>query len=709
IHAREPLILDPIRESDQIQNRELFTQAGFVSYAGFPLAVGERLVGAMSMFLRTPWPPAMLDALRILAQQAALALDHARLLEETHALQGIAADLATSRDTETLMNGLVERAAAVFGADASAVWMFDERGRFRTRASRGLPAALLRRLEVNTPQARAFFEQIRHNDHPQFFPDYAALIATADTAIGAAVRESGIRSALRLPLFEAGGSVQGVLTLYHHRVRSYSTSEMQLAQAFADQISVAIHNTTLAEHEVAARAAATRQLDRLTTLAGIAQQLLATSDAEAVLRVVTEAAVRLSGAGAAVVALVQPPDNRLVTAAVYGEFQTWFTALGQPVVDDAFFAETVTGQAFRRGEAVLIDDFSAMPRTRANQERMAAAGVRAFVAAPLRKAGVPLGVLLAADTTPGSFTREDAALLQALADQAALALEQARLIEESHALQLVAAELASTRDTTALLQEIVRRSKAVLGADAAAVWLLDTENEQVVCGANDGLRPELVEQFEALEEQPSATYASLRRARRPFHMRDASRELRPRWGALADLMEAEGVVSTLRLPLLAPDGEILGLLMLYHRHERLYGENEIRLAEAFADQTAVALHNARLADQERVARETAARQIERLGALAGITERLLASTDTEDVLRIVADAGWRLCGATGAMVGLMDDARQHLIPLATTGEPQQFFANATSALLDAGFFAGTATGQAIVSGQAVRVDDYTTW
>jgi len=166
IHAGEPLILDPIRETDAIQNRELFTRAGFVSYAGFPLLVGDRLVGAMSMFLRTPWPPAMLDALRVLAQQAALALDHARLIEETHALQGIAADLATSRETATLMNGLVERAAAVFGADASAVWMFDEHGRFRTRASRGLPGPLLQRLEVNTSPARAFFEQIRRNDRP---------------------------------------------------------------------------------------------------------------------------------------------------------------------------------------------------------------------------------------------------------------------------------------------------------------------------------------------------------------------------------------------------------------------------------------------------------------------------------------------------------------------------------------------------------------
>jgi len=709
IHAGEPLILDPIRETDAIQNRELFTRAGFVSYAGFPLLVGDRLVGAMSMFLRTPWPPAMLDALRVLAQQAALALDHARLIEETHALQGIAADLATSRETATLMNGLVERAAAVFGADASAVWMFDEHGRFRTRASRGLPGPLLQRLEVNTSPARAFFEQIRRNDRPQFFADYPAVLAAADPAIGAAVADAGIRSALRLPLFEAGGSVHGVLTLYHHRVRSYSASEMQLAQAFADQISVAIHNTTLAEQEAASRAAATRQLDRLTTLAGIAEQLLATPDADAVLRVVVEAAVRLSGAGAAVVALVQPPDNRLVTAAVHGEFQTWFSALGQPVVDDAFFAETVTGQAFRSGQPVLVEDFAALSLARPNQTHLAAAGVRAFVAAPLRKAGVPLGVLLAADTAPGRFAEEDAALLQALADQAALALEQARLIEESHALQVVAAELASTRDTSALLQEIVRRSNAVLGADAAAIWLLDPVEELVLCGASEGLRPELITAFEAMEDKSSTTYAALRRARRPLHLRNVSQELRPRWNALAGIMELEGIISTLRLPLLAADGELLGLLMLYHRRERTYGENELRLAEAFADQTAVALYNARLAEQERGARETAARQIERLGTLAGITERLLASTDTEDVLRIVADAGWRLCDAAGAMVGLMDEERRRLIPLATTGDPQPYFANATVATLDEAFFAGTASGRAIASGQAVRVDDYAAW
>src|SRR5205814_1934038 len=84
------------------------------------------------------------------------------------------------------------------------------------------------------------------------------------------------------------------------------------------------------------------------------------------------------------------------------------------------------------------------------------------------------------------------------------------------------------------------------------------------------------------------------------------------------------------------------------RRERLYTESEVRLAQAFADQIAVAMHNALLAEQKREAPEAASRQRERLRTLALITEPLLTSCDPGNALQVVVLNTHRRCSARRA-------------------------------------------------------------
>jgi len=108
-----------------------------------------------------------------------------------------------------------------------------------------------------------------------------------------------------------------------------------------------------------------------------------------------------------------------------------------------------------------------------------------------------------------------------------------------------------------------------------------------------------------------------------------------------------------RATLFAPGGEVSGMLTLYHRRERIYSDGEVRLAQAFTDQSAVALHNADLAEKEREAQTAAKLRLERLRAVAQITEQLLTTTDLDSVLHVVVEAAARLSNAGGAMIGLV--------------------------------------------------------
>ncbi|MGE0545270.1 MAG: GAF domain-containing protein, partial [Dehalococcoidia bacterium] len=711
----EPEVIDEIGPEDGFKDLNWLIQSGIRAYAGLPLAIDEQSNGAMSVFYREPWPTGMLDALRALARQAALAIEHTRLIEESNTLQTIAAAVAASRDPKELLHGLVQRTSAALGAGGCAVWLIDEAsGLLFHGASVGLSEEFISRLM--RPAARgsgANFAEVQRTGQPVYTRNDPADMPSRDRRLAEAIAAEGIVSALRLPLFEPGGHVIGMLALYHRHERHYSENEVRLAQAFTGQIAVALHNARLTQKEQEAQQAARRQLDRLTMLSQATQRLLGSSDVRSVLRTATESAMALCSARASVIALVKPGEQKLAMGVTRGDLHGWFDSFTETNMADAYTMPTPTGEAISTGATVLVPDYASRPVQRQVQADTVAAGVRSLIASPLRKGDVLLGMLWVANSEPYSLTQEDALLMHSLADQVALALEQARLIEESHALQVVAAELASTREAQAMLDGIVQRSMTVLSADGCAVWLIDDDRGGLRLGAAAGLSTEFVEAVRRVLSADDVTARAVARSTRsmtqPSYSADDQGRARRVSGPMADAIAAEGIISALRLPLFEPEGGVVGMLVLYHRRERRYSPGEVRLAQTFTDQVAVGLHNARLADKEREAQAAARRQLERLMTITKITERLLGATELSGVLRVVVEAAGRLSNASGAMVGLIDDEGARITAVASEGEPRGYFERFDSRLLDNEYLTRTPTGQAVVQRTPVVVEDYSAW
>ena len=482
IESRAPLVIDTIRPEDGIGGTDVLLREGLRAYAGFPLLLADRLCGGLSMFRREPLPPPLVETIGVLAQQAALALEHVRLLEESHTLQALAAELASARDTGALLEGIVGRAMTAFGADGCGVWLLDEaENTVRPAAVRGLSPSYLAQYSGGTAEQPApTFEEVRRTRRPLYTPDAPADARARDPAWGEIFAAEGIVSALRLPLFAPGGAVQGLLALYHQRERLYSEEEIRLAQAFADQIAVALHNARLAEQERqareeaarlaqeerAAREAADRRIERLTTLAGITQQLLAATELETVLQVVVESASRLCDASGALVSLIDDSTGYTWPVAAHSLSSVAAPRLGanRPrTLDPAFYSGSATEAAFRQGKAVAIEDYATWPPSGARDTSLAH-GVRALILAPLRVRDVPIGALSVTDSSPRPFTPEDVALVEALADQAALAIEQARLLQRSREAAALEERARLARD----LHDSVTQTVAGLGMLAQA-------------------------------------------------------------------------------------------------------------------------------------------------------------------------------------------------------------------------------------------------
>jgi signal transduction histidine kinase len=462
----ELVVLDPIGADGGFRDPAWLLRSGLRAYAGFPLLVGDRFVGVMSAFCRTSWPPLLLESLGVLAQQAALALEHARVLDESNVLQGVAAQLASARDMDALLDGIVHCSMSALGAEACAVWLLDGRtGSLVPAATRGLSPLFLQRIIGSSSNTSAFFSLLRDTRRPLFSPNAAVEAAPRDRALAEILADEGIVSALRLPLFEPGGDVIGMLGLYHRRERLYGESEVRLAQAFTDQVAVALHNARLAEREREARQAASRQVERLLTFSHITEQLLGTTDLDTVLRVVVESASRLCDASGAMVSLVDAERRHLIAATAHGTARSLYeTEHGrtQPL-DEGYYALSATGQAMRRREVVAVEDYTTWPASAARENTLAT-GIRAFVAAPLLAGGEVTGVLWVSDTKPRPFAPEDVSLIQALADQAALAIEHARLLRRAQDAAVLEERARLARD----LHDSVTQSVFSLGMMARA-------------------------------------------------------------------------------------------------------------------------------------------------------------------------------------------------------------------------------------------------
>ena len=476
------------------------------------------------------------------------------------------------------------------------------------------------------------------------------------------------------------------------------------AQAFADQIAVALGEagvaererrarepaTALAEEERRARIVAARQLDRLNALSGITQQLLAATELETVLQVVVESASRLCEAGGAMVSLIDDGARHARLVAAHGLPAVTFARLRAEkprALDGAFFVGSATDVALREGKALAIEDYATWPASGARDASLAD-GVRSLILAPLRVRDVPIGALSVTDPQPRTFAPEDVALVQALADQAALAIEQARLRDEGRASQAdaaqrarelaalleVSAALTSTLELEPLLDLILDQLLRVIDYRSAGIFLVRDGALETVAGRDtrDRVRAPPPLGHRRPLTQVAGIWQPLLRGE-PLLIGDLHRDEDPlvhAWRAATSSYRPGALSSAARAWMGVPlsvRGQVVGYLALTREEPDSFTARDTELAVAFAGHAAVALDNARLVSDERSARHQAdaaqAVATARAGELAALLEvarSLTATLDLQTLLGAIIDQAKVVADYDGASVLIFDNDALHV-------------------------------------------------
>jgi signal transduction histidine kinase len=225
-------------------------------------------------------------------------------------------------------------------------------------------------------------------------------------------------------------------------------------------------------------------------------------------------------------------------------------------------------------------------------------GARSLLAVPMFKEGELVGAIVIYRTEVRPFTGKHIELVQTFANQAAIAIENARLFNEVQArnrdltaLSEVGRAVSSTLDLKVVLKTIVDRAVDLSATNAGSIFYLREESGTFELGETAGLDQEVVARLRTLDISAGQTGLGEAIAKRqPLQAPDVTKRAS---NPLRDAALEAGLRAVLIVPLLGAEGP-LGALVLQRRQPGAFSQAIVSLMQSFADQSTIALENARL-------------------------------------------------------------------------------------------------------------------
>ncbi|MFL5681761.1 MAG: GAF domain-containing protein [Chloroflexota bacterium] len=483
------------------------------------------------------------------------------------------------------------------------------------------------------------------------------------------VRDIGIRSMVVAPLV-AGDEVFGALGTFSARDDAFSESDIRLVRALSDHAAAAMANARLIEALDASRREVAARADIERTLREIAARISAATDLPALLQLSVEEAARLMQADGSRIDLIDPVVGQLRAAYAAGTLESkehFVPGVGESETLD----QGVAGQAVVSGRPFWTGDYVADPRfphLRVVDEYIAGVGIRSVMAVPLVDDTGPFGALLVAAGRPDAWAEDDAAVLQTLADQAAITIRTTRLIDAlgdsqraltrraraEQALREIAARITVLREPGDILRDVVTQAGRLVGADGVILDLLDPGTGNLHWAYDDGL----ADLFSAEERSQlwisvgvGATGTAVAEGRVVLADGDLAAQFPPSPES-TEFYERTGFQAMIAAPITGDRGP-LGVIEVYSKRLGAFDETDANLVGALASQAAIAITNARLIEELDHSRDELARTADAERTLREIASRVSATHDQEEILQAVIDASVRLLGAAGAMIDLV--------------------------------------------------------
>ncbi|MDY7078589.1 MAG: GAF domain-containing protein [Chloroflexota bacterium] len=715
VAIEEPLIVSDMQADESLRAfAPMSVREGFCAFADLPLKRADRVIGMLSAMFVEPhrFSETEIKLLTAFADQAAIAIDNARLYTQTDeelrqrvkalsGLQRVSREISATLNLEHILRLMLEEAIRLGKATCGAIMLRDaESGKLQLEVCAGSSEAEEDRIRtlLQTPKT-----------HPALEDALAEILCTNESLLIPEVTAEGGRasimpethSRLIVPIFYQE-SLVGLIALESTEKRAFDQGMLEFVEGLSAQAATAIGNAQRYQDQLQRGELLRRRADQLAAVLEVSQALRSDRPLAEILEEIAYAVQESVGFNLVLIGILEgdPPCRRRIAAAgmPIAEFER-LKEIREPwsVIADLMTTEfrisqsyyiPAARQAHWRGRIDVYEE-----KVRDVTHEPGRWHPYDLLLVPLIGPGGDVQGLLSADQ-PRDGRAPDRSTIKALeifAAHAALAIENARLVEE---LEQRAGTLALfnevSRSATARLQTVelsdvlntvIKMIPRLIECDHSSIFLLDANNEQYVPQAAYGF---------ALESISSLTFApgeglvgAVSKSGIPLTVDDAKQDMR----FIPGPTEIE--IGSAVLAPLAVGGQVVGILCASRSAPHRFSSAEIATLSALADQIAVAVDNVRLFDEVRRFSQELERRVEertqelaeamhelteerdRVATLYRITSQLSISLDLDRVLNRALELVVEAVGAEQAAILMLEQDSGRLINRAALGKEEK--------------------------------------
>ncbi len=368
-----------------------------------------------------------------------------RKTAEISALRAISQAIGAAVDLDTTLHLITKTTSEVMRMDSCSIYLLDPSEEYLIlKASTGLAEDAVGRARLRVGEGLTGWAV--KEGRPVASSDAASdprFVYLPET------HEYHFRSLAAAPLVTAG-RVLGAMNVQTATRHDYTADEMELLGLIADLASGAIEKATLYDKM-------RRQIMELSTLAEVSETVTSPLYLEEILRLIVEMAARMLDAKTCSLMLIEEETRELVVAATQSAGPAYLSRPHLKVGDG------ITGLVAREGKPVAVFDVQQDPRFLAKEMAMAE-GLRALLSVPLVVRDRVIGVFNCYKSRPHQFADSEVKLLTTLANQTALAIENANLVVRSAIIREMHHRVKNNLQTIAMLLRLQLRSDREVSA-----------------------------------------------------------------------------------------------------------------------------------------------------------------------------------------------------------------------------------------------------